>query len=75
MLNPARLEALRHKHNLLARQIEFEEGRPAVNRGLIVQLKREKMRVKEILSGIRGDSVYYPLPMVQSGDVQSAARH
>lgn len=59
MLNPARLEALRHKHNLLSRQIEFEEGRPAVNRGLIVQLKREKMRVKEILSGIRADTVFH----------------
>ena len=51
MLNPARLEALRHKHNLLSRQIEFEEARPAVNRGLVVQLKREKMKVKETITG------------------------
>lgn len=55
MPNPARLEALRHKHNLLSRQIEFEEGRPAVNRGLLAQLKREKLRVKEIISGVRSD--------------------
>lgn len=55
MLNPARLEALRHKHNLLSRQIEFEEGRPAVNRGLVDQLKREKLRVRDVLAGIRTD--------------------
>lgn len=55
MPSPARLEALRHKHNLLSRQIEFEESRPAVNRGLLAQLKREKLRVKEIIAGIRND--------------------
>ena len=56
MLNPARLEALRHKHNLLSRQIEFEEARPAVNRGLVVQLKREKMRIKDIIAGVRTET-------------------
>lgn len=55
MLSPARLEALRHKKNLLSRQIEFEEGRPAVNRGLIAQLKREKVMVNDIIAGHRVD--------------------
>ncbi len=55
MPSPARLEALRHKHNLLSRQIEFEEARPAINRGLLAQLKREKLRVKEVIEGVRTD--------------------
>lgn len=55
MPSPARLEALRHKHNLLSRQIEFEENRPAINRGLLAQLKREKLRVKEVIEGVRTD--------------------
>lgn len=55
MIAPNRLQALRHKKNLLERQIAFEESRPAVNQGLIAQLKREKLLVKEIISGLRPD--------------------
>ncbi len=53
MLNPARLAALRNKHNLITKQIEFEETRPAVNRGLVVNLKRERLIIKETLAGVR----------------------
>lgn len=56
MLSPARIQALRNKHNLISKQIEFEEARPAVNRGLVVNLKRERLLIKETLSGIRADN-------------------
>lgn len=56
MLNPARAQALRNKHNLLTKQIEFEENRPAINRGLIVSLKRERLMIKETLAGVRNDT-------------------
>ena len=49
-MNQKHATALRNKHKLLSKQIEFEEARPAVNRGLVMSLKRERLKIKDSLA-------------------------
>ncbi len=53
MLSPARISALRSKHNLISRQIEFEENRSSVNRGLVLNLKKERLVIKKTLDDVQ----------------------
>ena len=50
-----RLEALQRKHSMLSALIEREEILPAANESYVRQLKRQKLMIKDILSGIRDD--------------------
>lgn len=50
-----RLEALQRKHSMLSALIEREESLPSANDGYIRQLKRQKLMIKDILSGVRDD--------------------
>lgn len=49
----ARVEALKVKHKSLSNRIEQEQSRPFISEYHIGELKREKLKVKEELEGIR----------------------
>lgn len=49
----ARVEALKAKHKFLSQKIETEQSRPFVSENQISQLKREKLKIKEEIEGIR----------------------
>lgn len=55
MLPQERFEALQRKHNMLSSLIEREETLPASNESYVRQLKRQKLMIKDILSGVRTD--------------------
>lgn len=48
-----RVEALKAKHKHLSKKIETEQSRPFVSENQINQLKREKLKIKEQIEGIR----------------------
>lgn len=48
-----RVEALRAKHKNLSEKIELEQRRPFISEHLIAELKREKLKLKEEIEGIR----------------------
>lgn len=54
MISRERLLALRAKHAQLETEIDEENQRPYPNDLRLVELKREKLRVKEEIEGIRG---------------------
>ncbi|HPF78470.1 MAG TPA: YdcH family protein [Alphaproteobacteria bacterium] len=49
----ARVEALKAKHKLLSRKIELEQSRPFISEYQLSELKREKLKVKEEIEGIK----------------------
>lgn len=49
----ARVEALKVKHQTLSKKIELEQRRPFISEHHLGELKREKLKVKEELEGIR----------------------
>lgn len=49
----ARVEALKAKHKSLSRKIEAEQNRPFISDYRISELKREKLKLKEEIEGIR----------------------
>jgi len=49
----ARVEALKAKHKTLSRRIETEQSRPFISEYQISELKREKLKLKEEIEGIR----------------------
>lgn len=49
----SRVEALKAKHKVLSQKIETEQSRPFVSENHINQLKREKLKLKEQIEGIR----------------------
>lgn len=49
----ARIEALRAKHKSLSKKIEHEQSRPFISEYQIGELKREKLKIKEEIEGIR----------------------
>ncbi|MBU6235742.1 MAG: DUF465 domain-containing protein [Alphaproteobacteria bacterium] len=55
MLARERLEALQRKHGMLSMLIEREENLPSSNESYVRQLKRQKLMIKDILSGVRTD--------------------
>lgn len=48
-----RVEALRARHKVLAERIESEQSRPFTSAQILVELKREKLKLKEKIEGIR----------------------
>ncbi len=55
MMPQERLDALNRKHSMLSALIEREENLPSANDSYVRQLKRQKLMIKDILSGIRDD--------------------
>ena len=49
----ARIEALKSKHKSLSRKIETEQSRPFISEYKINEWKREKLKLKEEIEGIR----------------------
>lgn len=49
----ARLEALKAKHKSLSKKIETHQSMPSISDQEIVGLKREKLKLKEEIEGIR----------------------
>jgi hypothetical protein len=49
----ARIDALKVKHKLLSQKIETEQSRPFIREYQIGELKREKLKLKEEIEGIR----------------------
>ena len=49
----ARLEALKNKHALLSRRVKDAQASPSINDYFVSQLKKEKLRLKEEIEGIR----------------------
>lgn len=49
----ARVEALKSKHKHLSEKIELEQRRPFISENLLAELKREKLKLKEKIEGIR----------------------
>ena len=49
----SRIEALRAKHKSISRKIELEQLSPSINDYRIGELKRQKLKIKEELEGIR----------------------
>lgn len=49
----SRVEALKAKHKSLSKKIESEQSRPFISEYQISQLKREKLKIKEEIEGIR----------------------
>lgn len=49
----ARIEALKIKHKTLSHKIELELNRPSFSDAELSALKREKLKIKEQIEGIR----------------------
>ncbi len=53
MATIARLRALEERHAALDRQIKAEDGRPLPDNGVLFQMKRDKLRLKEEMQKLR----------------------
>ncbi|WP_431284015.1 YdcH family protein [Humitalea sp. 24SJ18S-53] len=49
----ARLRALEERHAALDRQIKSEDGRPQPDGGVLSQMKRDKLRLKEEMEKLK----------------------
>lgn len=49
----ARIDALKAKHKSLSHKIESEQSRPFISEYHLSELKREKLKLKEEIEGIR----------------------
>ena len=54
--NPSRVQALKAKHKNISKQIETEQSRPFIYDHVLAELKREKLKLKEQIEGIRDAS-------------------
>ena len=54
----ARIAALERKHRTLESQIDVEQGRPQVNASRLVELKREKLRIKDEIGRLQSQMVF-----------------
>lgn len=52
----ARVEALKAKHKSLSSKIETEQRRPFISEYQLSELKREKLKIKEEIEGIKAAS-------------------
>ena len=52
----ARIRELGHRHESLERLIEDEMGRPAADAVRVRELKRQKLRLKEEMEGLRAQA-------------------
>lgn len=48
-----RIEALRKKHQMISKKLETVQSRPFKSDTQITELKREKLKLKEEIEGIR----------------------
>lgn len=55
MMPQERLESLQRKHSMLSALIEKEENQLTSNEDYVRKLKRQKLMIKDILEGVRGD--------------------
>ncbi len=49
----ARLEALKAKHKSLSKKIEHKQSMPSISDQELVDMKRQKLKLKEEIEGIR----------------------
>ena len=56
MLTQKRIDSLQQKRAYLASLVEKEEHAVAIDTIRLRQLKKEKLEIKEIISGIRADN-------------------
>ncbi len=54
----ARIAALERKHRMLESQIDVEQGRPQVNASRLVELRREKLRIKDEIGRLQSQMVF-----------------
>jgi len=52
----ARVQALREKHKNLSQKIEEEQSRSFISEHILKNLKREKLKLKEQIEGLRDAS-------------------
>ena len=52
MVRVERVDALRRKHAILAKEVERESGNAYVNERYLKMLKRQKLIIKEMIVGI-----------------------
>ena len=56
MLSQKRIQSLQSKRAIIAKQVEDEEKSPSMDPTLLRHLKKQKLELKEIISGLRDDS-------------------
>ncbi len=54
----ARIAALERKHRTLESQIDVERGRPQVSAPRLVELRREKLRIKDEIGRLQSQMVF-----------------
>ena len=54
----ARIAALERKHRTLESQIGVEQGRPLVSAPRLVELRREKLRIKDEIGRLQSQMVF-----------------
>ena len=54
----ARIAALERKHRALEGEIDVERGRPLVNAPRLVELRREKLRIKDEIGRLQSQLVF-----------------
>ncbi len=54
----ARIAALERKNRTLEGQIDVEQGRPRVNVPRLVELRREKLRIKDEIGRLQSQLVF-----------------
>jgi hypothetical protein len=57
MTDANEVDALRQRHAVLDRQLEEEQARPMPDNGILVDLKRQKLAIKDQISNFEGASV------------------
>lgn len=55
MIPQQRLEALQKKKNILNQLIEKEENLPSTDTTILRHMKKQKLKIKEIIQGVRED--------------------
>lgn len=59
MLPQKRLQSLQSKRAMLAKKIEEEERSPSVDTTVLRHLKKQKLELKEIITGVRADATHH----------------
>ncbi|MEO8557806.1 MAG: DUF465 domain-containing protein [Rhodospirillales bacterium] len=52
MPTPVRIETLKHKHAALEAAVQTENARPHPDDDLLVELKRQKLKLKDTIKGL-----------------------
>ena len=54
----ARIAALERKHRMLEGEIDVEQGRPRLDAPRLVELRREKLRIKDEIGRLQSQLVF-----------------